>query len=153
MANEHEGRPYPIFRLEKTAFAKAQDPCHSGDCVDRQVAGGNDGFAGDYIETRADPASAEPVIVMGFYDGEQLPVYDFLVRRFCVCDRWFYSLKGATFPNRLYAAAGRTWASSRSRGFPRIAGAWSGSIVKFTSSCETPGRTRGETTIAGTLGP
>src|SRR4029453_5658199 len=45
-------------------------------------------------------------VVMGYYDGEQLPVYDFLARRFCVCDRWFCSLKGATFPNRLYEVAG-----------------------------------------------
>jgi phospholipase C len=107
MTNEYEGREYPVFRLDETAFTKQQDPCHSGKCVDRQVAGGNGGFAADYIETREDPASAEPVVVMGYYDGEQLPVYDFLARRFCVCDRWFCSLKGATFPNRLYAVAGR----------------------------------------------
>jgi phospholipase C len=117
MANEYAGRSYPIFKLEKTAFTKVQDPCHSGECVDRQVAGGNGGFAADYIETRADPSSSEPVVVMGYYDGERLPVYDFLAKRFCVCDRWFCSLKGATFPNRLYAAAGRA-AGSRDNASP-----------------------------------
>ena len=71
MANEYAGHSYPVFKLEKTALNKAQDPCHSGECVDRQVAGGNGGFAADYIETRADPASSEPVVVMGYYDGEQ----------------------------------------------------------------------------------
>jgi phospholipase C len=30
MTNEYGGRSYPIFKLEKTAFTKAQDPCHSG---------------------------------------------------------------------------------------------------------------------------
>ena len=117
MANEYAGHSYPIFKLEKTAFRKVQDPCHSGECVDRQVAGGSGGFAADYIETRADPASSEPVVVMGYYDGEQLPVYDFLAKRFCVCDRWFCSLKGATFPNRLYAVAGRA-AGSRDNASP-----------------------------------
>jgi phospholipase C len=119
MANEYEGRSYPVFPLRKTAFTKAQDPCHSGQCVDAQVANDNGGFASNYIETRADPAAREPVVVMGYYDGEQLPIYDFLARRFCVCDRWFCSLKGATFPNRLYAVAGRA-AGSRDNASPPV---------------------------------
>jgi phospholipase C len=119
MANEHDGRSYPIFRLEKTAFTKAQDPCHSGACVDEQVTDRNGGFAGNYIETREDPGTAEPVVVMGYYDSEQLPIYDFLARHFKVCDRWFCSLKGATFPNRLYAAAGRS-AGSRDNASPPV---------------------------------
>ncbi len=119
MENEHEGHSYPIFRLDRTAFTKAQDPCHSGECVDAQVKNDNGGFASDYIETRDDPAAAEPVVVMGYYDGEQLPIYDFLARRFCVCDRWFCSLKGATFPNRLYAVAGRA-AGSRNNASPPV---------------------------------
>jgi phospholipase C len=119
MANTHEGRSYPIFRLAKTAFTKAQDPCHSGACVDEQVANGNGGFAASYIQTREDPAAAEPVVVMGYYDGEQLPIYDFLARRFCVCDRWFCSIRGATFPNRLYAVAGHA-AGSRDNASPPV---------------------------------
>jgi phospholipase C len=119
MANEHNGRSYPIFPLRKTAFTKAQDPCHSGACVDEQVANGNGGFAANYIETREDPATAEPVVVMGYYDGGPLPIYDFLARRYCVCDRWFCSVRGATFPNRLYAVAGRA-AGSRDNASPPV---------------------------------
>jgi phospholipase C len=59
------------------------------------------------------------VVVMGYYQGGQLPIYDFLARRFCVCDRWFCSLKGATFPNRLYAVAGRA-AGSRDNASPPV---------------------------------
>jgi phospholipase C len=33
-------------------------------------------------------------------------VYAFLAEQFCVCDRWFCSVRGATMPNRCYAAAG-----------------------------------------------
>ena len=40
MANEHEGRSYPIFRLTETASTKAQDPCHSERCVDEQSGTG-----------------------------------------------------------------------------------------------------------------
>jgi phospholipase C len=107
MGNTYEGRSHPIFRLSETALEKAQDPCHSGACVDEQVADANGGFAANYIRTREDPEFAGPVVVMGYYDGDQLPVYDFLARRFCVCDRWFCPVRGATFPNRLYAVAGR----------------------------------------------
>jgi phospholipase C len=119
MANEHEGRSYPIFRLNETAFTKAQDPCHSGACVDEQVANGNGGFAANYRRTRADRAPTDPVVAMGYYDGRQLPIYDFLARRFCVCDRWFCSVRGATFPNRLYAVAGRA-AGSRDNASPPV---------------------------------
>jgi phospholipase C len=119
MANEHEGRSYPIFRLDRTALTKAQDPCHSGTCVDAQVENENGGFAANYIETRADLGARDAVVVMGYYDGEQLPIYDFLARRFCVCDQWFCSLKGATFPNRLYAVAGRA-AGSRDNASPPV---------------------------------
>jgi phospholipase C len=119
MANEHDGRSYPIFRLDRTASTKAQDPCHSGSCVDKQIAAGNGGFAANYIETRQDAKAAEPVVVMGYYDGKQLPIYDFLARHFKVCDRWFCSLKGATFPNRLYAVAGRA-AGSRDNASPPV---------------------------------
>jgi phospholipase C len=56
---------------------------------------------------------------MGYYDGKQLPLYDFLARHFCVCDRWFCSVRGATFPNRLYAVAGRA-AGSRDNASPPV---------------------------------
>jgi phospholipase C len=119
MANVHDGRSYPIFRLTETAFTKAQDPCHSGWCVDEQVANGNGGFASNYIKTRRDPAAVDPVVAMGYYDGKQLPIYDYLARHYCVCDRWFCSVRGATFPNRLYAVAGRS-AGSRDNADPPI---------------------------------
>jgi phospholipase C len=119
MANEHDGRSYPIFPLSETAFTKAQDPCHSGACVDAQLANGNGGFAANFIRTRVDPRAADPVVAMGYYDGRQLPIYDFLARRFCVCDRWFCPVRGATFPNRLYAVAGRS-AGSRDNANPPV---------------------------------
>jgi hypothetical protein len=59
MANEHDGRSYAIFRLEKTAFAKAQDPYRSGACVDGQVAEVNGGFAADHIAARPDEATLQ----------------------------------------------------------------------------------------------
>ncbi|MCA1603814.1 MAG: hypothetical protein LC776_19965 [Acidobacteria bacterium] len=42
------------------------------------------------------------------HDPGSLPVYDHLTRNFCICDRWFCSVPGATWPNRLYAVAGKS---------------------------------------------
>jgi phospholipase C len=117
MANDYEGRTYEIHPLSATAVAKEQDPCHSGLCVDEQLANANGGFVANYIRTRSDPAFARDPVVMGYYGAEQLPLYDFLARRFCVCDRWYCSVRGATFPNRLYAVTGRA-AGSRDNADP-----------------------------------
>jgi hypothetical protein len=43
---------------------------------------------------------------MGFYNADDLPVYDHLASEYCVVDRWFSSVPGATWPNRLYSIAG-----------------------------------------------
>jgi phospholipase C len=58
---------------------------------------------------------------MGYYDGEDLPVYDHLAAEYCVVDRWFSSVPGATWPNRLYAVTGRG-AGSRDDVSPPIYG-------------------------------
>ncbi len=44
---------------------------------------------------------------VGYYDAGDVPVYEHLAREFAVCDRWFSSVPGATWPNRLYAISGR----------------------------------------------
>jgi hypothetical protein len=45
--------------------------------------------------------------LLGYYNADDVPVYDHLARQFAVCDRWFSSVPGATWPNRLYAICGR----------------------------------------------
>jgi phospholipase C len=55
---------------------------------------------------------------MGYYSGVDLPVYDHLTHEFCVCDRWFSSVPGATWPNRLYAVAGRAAGSKDAKKIP-----------------------------------
>jgi phospholipase C len=48
-----------------------------------------------------------PGLVMGYYNGDDLPVYDHLAGEYCVVDRWFSSVPGATWPNRLYSVTGQ----------------------------------------------
>ena len=72
------------------------------------------GFVASYADTlsRRGIQDGDPGRVIGYYNAADVPVYDHLARQFAVCDRWFSSVPGATWPNRLYAISGR---AARSR--------------------------------------
>jgi phospholipase C len=107
-ANEYDGRSYPVHHLGSTAIA--DDPDHSANSVDLQTGGGAmNGFVTNFADTlaRRGVREGDPGRVMGYYNAADVPVYDHLAREFAVCDRWFSSVPGATWPNRLYAICGR----------------------------------------------
>jgi phospholipase C len=109
LENSVDGKAFPAHAAKMTKLVKAQDPCHSGWCVDEQVADGQmSGFAANYAKTRPQPPfqGDSPGTVMAYHTAEQLPVYAHLADQYCVCDHWFCSVGGATMPNRCYAAAG-----------------------------------------------
>jgi phospholipase C len=106
-SNSHDGRAYPVQHLDTTAIA--DDPDHCADAVDLQVdAGAMDGFVASFARIQSDRGVRDADVgrVMGYYDGADLPVYDHLASEFAVCDRWFSSVPGSTWPNRLYAVCG-----------------------------------------------
>jgi phospholipase C len=108
LANQHAGRWYPVHHLDRTAIA--DDPDHCAAAVDLQIASGRmDGFVASFADTLAARGvqDADPGAVMGYYNAADVPVYDHLAREFAICDRWFSSVPGATWPNRLYALCGR----------------------------------------------
>ena len=121
MANDLGGRRYPIHHLGATYFPNERwDPEHTAAAVDRQINGGAmDGFPASYAETLAARGveDADPGVVMGYYNASDLPVFDHFAKQFCVCDRWHSSVAGATWPNRLYAIAGR---GANSRDDPKV---------------------------------
>jgi phospholipase C len=107
LANDYDGRRYPIHHLETTAIL--DDPDHSARSVDLQLGGGAmNGFVASFADTlsRRGVEVTDPGRVIGYYDAADVPVYDHLARQFAVCDRWFSSVPGATWPNRLYAISG-----------------------------------------------
>jgi phospholipase C len=107
-ANEHDGHSYRIHHLGSTAIA--DDPDHSASSADLQIGGGAmDGFVTSFAGTlsRRGVEDGDPARVMGYYNAADVPVYDHLAREFAVCDRWFSSVPGATWPNRLYAICGQ----------------------------------------------
>jgi phospholipase C len=98
------------------ALQKRLDPDHSPKGVRTQLgpgytAGGprNGGFVKSFIQSRkaADNVTKDLWSVpMGYYTSKDVPVYDHLARQYCVCDRWYASIPGDTWPNRLYATTG-----------------------------------------------
>ena len=64
----------------------------------------NSGFLFDYIR-RAGGNLETGKKIMQSYKPESLPVLSALAKEFCLCDHWFSSVPGPTFPNRFYAHA------------------------------------------------
>jgi phospholipase C len=116
MSNSYRGKTYRVRHLQRTALTKPEDPCHGGACTAEQVANGMSGFVANYVKSR--PKAPRPDVVMGYYTGADLPTYDHLADEFCVCDRWFASVPGSTWPNRLYAVAGRAAGSKDPKKIP-----------------------------------
>jgi phospholipase C len=108
----------PVRHLTSTAMEQGQDPCHSGQCVDRQVSKGNTGFVQNYHDTH--PNDPDPGIVMGYFQAAEVPVYDFLATEFSIGDRWFSSVLGATWPNRLYLTSGKAAGSRDNKPGPLV---------------------------------
>ena len=114
-ANVHAGQSYPIHHLGYTKFKdETEDPDHSGISVEQQLANDCSGFVDNFARVSSERAAREheqppdPGLVMGFFDGTDLPVFDHLAAEYCVVDRWFSSVPGATWPNRLYAMTGES---------------------------------------------
>jgi len=118
LSNEHEGETFEPFPLPSTVLSA--DPPHGPEQTDDAVNGGQmDGFVREYAQKYPDgDADFRPGDVMGYHTADQVPVYSHLAKQFTVCDRWFCSVPGATWPNRLYAVAGRAPARTNRKPVP-----------------------------------
>lgn len=97
------GHRYQSEALSTSAWpTNAGDPPHGGVPVSWQV---QEGWR--YLAAYADKwPHLDPGIVMSCLTPGQVPVYDYFARHYCICDKWFCSVAGATWPNRLFAIAG-----------------------------------------------
>jgi phospholipase C len=63
----------------------------------------NSGFVSNFV---VDAKSPSPGDVMKCFDKSKLPVLSALAEEFAVCDSWFCSMPGPTWPNRFFALGG-----------------------------------------------
>jgi phospholipase C len=105
---------------ERYFHHKIQDPGHGAEDVKDQLAGRNGGFLKNYVEVlerhkqewreegKPIPPDEQmpPEAILGYQQAHDVPVFDFIARTYHVCDKWFSSVPGPTWPNRLYATTG-----------------------------------------------
>jgi phospholipase C len=91
------GTPQMIHHADVACVA---DPPHDWDSCRMQLdAGACDGFMKSYQMQQGDTI---PPHVMGYFTRDDLPVTYTLADAYTTCDRWFSSLLGPTWPNRMY---------------------------------------------------
>ena len=82
------------------------DPKHEARFVLEQLQNNNGGFVLDFVENYPDSTQDERQEIMGYYRCDFLPALHTLAREFTICDHWFSSLPGPTWPNRFFALTG-----------------------------------------------
>lgn len=88
-----DGTPVGVFKM--TNFTPEDPPHGWAACHAQFNAGKNDGF----VKAHAGGSQGE---VMGFHDRSQIPLYYWFADNFAVCDHWYASVLGPTWPNRFY---------------------------------------------------
>lgn len=99
----NRGRDGTAYTPQHTDESCVYDPPHSwGSSHDQFNGGANDGFVREY----EDSGSPYPGEVMNYLDRTDLPITYALADAYAVCDRYFCSVMGPTWPNRHYGHAG-----------------------------------------------
>jgi phospholipase C len=95
----------------------------------------NSGFAQSFaaaIGNASDPAGQAIGDVFRSYDPAQLPILNTLAQEFAVCDHWFASLPGPTWPNRFFAHAASSAGLDHSPSLGEMA-LWDASGLSFAN--------------------
>jgi phospholipase C len=83
------------------------DPRHETDHVLKQLANGNSGFVQDLVDFYGVTAGDDDrQLIMSYYPKMFLHALHRLARDFTICDHWFSSVPGPTWPNRFFAFSG-----------------------------------------------
>jgi phospholipase C len=83
------------------------DPRHEKDHVLNQLNDGNAGFVRDFAEFYGATASDDDrQLIMSYYPHMFLHALHRMARDFTICDHWFSSVPGPTWPNRFFAFSG-----------------------------------------------
>jgi len=95
-----------IVQSETRLTSIPLDPAHEFVNVNHQLAHGGTGFISDYAQAHPNCTPDEESQIMGYFPVDFLPVLHTLAQNFVVCDRWFSSLPGPTWPNRFFVHSG-----------------------------------------------
>ncbi|MCX4240374.1 alkaline phosphatase family protein [Paraliomyxa miuraensis] len=94
---DQNGTPVGVFEMDN--FEPVDPPHGWGACHAQWNGGANDGFVVEHFNSNGDAVKHE---AMGYHVREHLPVTYALADAYTVCDAWFCSVLGPTWPNRWY---------------------------------------------------
>jgi phospholipase C len=106
-ADQITGKTYAM--AETTAREMPEDPGHDLSDVLPQISNHCSGFVNNFAAKYPNSVATERQEIMSFYADGALPVLQDLAKKFTVCDRWFSSMPGPTWPNRLFLYSGTSW--------------------------------------------
>jgi phospholipase C len=93
-------------QLKNAAYSIPVDPGHELDDVLRQVDNGCTGFVADFAQHAPNAPEDDRYQVKAYFSLDSLPVLHTLARNYLVCDHWFSSVPGPTWPNRFFVHSG-----------------------------------------------
>ena len=92
-----------VFQIPTDQQQLELDPKHENRFVLDQIANGSSGFVTDFQKNVSEDSLQGRQNIMGYYLFGRLPALHQLASNFTVCDRWFSSLPGPTWPNLWFA--------------------------------------------------
>jgi phospholipase C len=95
-----------VYQIPTDEQQMERDPKHENRFALDQIANGNSAFVADYQKNVKGNTVQDRQYVMGYYLMGRLPALHALADNFTVCDHWFSSLPGPTWPNRFFALSG-----------------------------------------------
>jgi phospholipase C len=102
--NDSKGTAFP--QTETTERQMMLDPHHEVSHVAVQLSEHNGGFVKDFETAFPAATDTDKGYIMGYYPLDFLPALHTLARNFTICDHWYSSLPGPTWPNRFFALSG-----------------------------------------------
>jgi len=112
--------PVSVFRIPEVTV----DPPHDWDESHRQWnQGANNGFVSEQrAKFPGQPTAAREA--MGYHTRDQLPVLYWLADHYTVCNNWFSSVMGPTWPNRFYLHCGTSNGERKNERHPELRSIW-----------------------------
>jgi phospholipase C len=104
-ATDYPDRTHKIAQLHSHERFSDPDPLHEHVNVLRQLDA-EYGFVVDYIQAYPHVNLEKKAEVMGIYPRGFLPILHTLAEKFAICDHWYSSLPGPTWPNRFFVHSG-----------------------------------------------
>jgi phospholipase C len=100
--DEQEYRQAPTEIRQMLKWDPHHEVCH----VTVQLEDGSSGFVRDFSQSYPDSTPEARQLIMSYYPLDFLPALHALGRHYAICDRWFASVPGPTWPNRFFALTG-----------------------------------------------